>query len=290
MSDRDATHTCAEYVVGMTDAVNDVNETGFAIPSLVNLRDIGGSASSFGGVVRTGTIFRSTDLSRLTGTDFDTLSALGIAAVFDLRTLAEQERRPDQVPAGARYFGLDVLADRESGSIAASLPDLVSDPALIAEVFGDGRAAQYLRESYRDFVALPSALASYRTLAHTVAHGDVPALVHCSAGKDRTGWAAASLLMFAGADEDAVFDDYLRTNDLLLPEFDALFARLSSIGGDPELLKPMLGVQRDYLEVAIDEALGRYGTIEQYFAAGLGLDDDTLQALRTRLVDRDATA
>ncbi|TWH41656.1 protein-tyrosine phosphatase [Rhodococcus rhodochrous J38] len=276
----------------MADALDETVTGGesFAIPSLANLRDIGGCRSSFGGVVRTGVVFRSTDLSRLTDTDIETLDALSIATVFDLRTLEEQQACPDRVPDGARHLGLDVLADREGGSIAAALPQLVSNPELVSQILGDGRATDYLRQSYRDFVTLPSAVASYRTLADTVAHGDVPGLVHCSAGKDRTGWAAASLLLFAGADQEAVFTDYLRTNDELLPHFDDFFARFASLGGDPDLITPLLGVRREYLEVAIDEALSRYGTIEQYFAAGLGLDDDTLQALRTRLVDSNVTA
>ena len=96
--------------------------------------------------------------------------------------------------------------------------------------------------------------------------------------------AAASLLLFAGADEDAVFADYLRTNDMLLPAFDTMFARFAERGGDPDILVPILGVRREYLETAIDEALTRYGSIEGYFAAGLGLSDTALQALRDRLV------
>ncbi len=271
----------------MTEALgNDpaADTATFAIPSLANLRDIGGHPSSFGGAGRTGAVHRSTDLSRITETDLDTLAALRIATVFDLRTTAEQELRPDRLPARARHVALDVLADRHKGSIAAALPDIVADPALAAQAFGDGRAAEYLRGSYRDFVTLPSAAASYRVLAEDLARGDVPALVHCTAGKDRTGWAAASLLMFAGADQDAVFDDYLRTNDMLLPAFETMFSRFAERGGDPEILIPILGVRREYLETAIDEALTRYGTIDDYFASGLGLDDEQLQALRDRLV------
>lgn len=271
----------------MTEALgNDpaADTSTFAIPSLANLRDIGGYRSSFGGAVRTGVVYRSTDLSRITETDLDTLAALRIAAVFDLRTAAEQELRPDRLPAHARHVALDVLADRDKGSVAAALPDIVADPALAAQAFGDGRAAEYLRGSYRDFVTLPSAVASYRVLAEDLARGDVPALVHCSAGKDRTGWAAASLLMLAGADEEAVFTDYLRTNDMLLPAFDTMFARFAERGGDPEMLIPILGVRREYLETAIDEVTTRYGTIDEYFASGLGLDDEQLRALRDRLV------
>lgn len=276
----------------MTDTVDDstagdsaIDNSGFRIPSLANLRDIGGSTSRFGGTVRSGVVFRSTDLSRLTDTDLDTLGALRITAVFDLRTVAERDQRPDRVPHGARHIGLDVLADRDSGSIAASLPDLVSDPAAAAEILADGRAEQYLMGSYRDFVTLPSAVASYRRLYSDVAHGDVPALVHCTAGKDRTGWAAAALLLFSGVGDDAVFSDYLRTNDELLPRFEPMFRRFEKAGGDRAMLVAILGVQRKYLEAAVDEVLTRYGTVEQYFAEGLALDDDTLQALRTRMID-----
>ncbi|MDV2474861.1 tyrosine-protein phosphatase [Rhodococcus zopfii] len=271
----------------MTETVGEDagEESTFAIPSLANLRDIGGCASRFGGEVRTGVVFRSTDLSRLTDTDRETLDALQITTVFDLRTAAEMERRPDRLPDGAVHVGLDVLADREDASVAAALPEIVANPDVVAKELSDGRAEQYLLGSYRDFVSMSSAAASYRRMAIGIAQGEVPALVHCSAGKDRTGWAAASLLLFAGADEDAVFADYLRTNDLLLPTFEPLFAKFRAVGGDPGLLIPLLGVQRNYLEASLDEVTNRYGTIEQYFAEGLRLDDDTLQTLRSRLVD-----
>lgn len=274
----------------MTETVGEgaAEESTFAIPSLANLRDIGGCASRFGGEVRTGVVFRSTDLSRLTDTDRETLDALQITTVFDLRTAAEMERRPDRLPDGAVHVGLDVFADREDASVAAALPEIVANPDVVAKELSDGRAEKYLLGSYRDFVALPSAAASYRRMAIGIAHGEVPALVHCSAGKDRTGWAAASLLLFAGADETDVFADYLRTNDLLLPMFEPLFARFRDVGGDPDLLRPLLGVQRKYLEASLDEVTNRYGTIEQYFAEGLSLDDDTLQALRSRLVDTES--
>lgn len=275
----------------MTETVGEGagEESTFAIPSLANLRDIGGCASRFGGEVRTGVVFRSTDLSRLTDIDRETLDALQITTVFDLRTAAEMERRPDRLPDGAVHVGLDVLADREDASVAAALPELVANPEVVAKELSDGRAEQYLLGSYRDFVSMSSAASSYRRMATGIAHGEVPALVHCSAGKDRTGWAAASLLLFAGADEDDVFADYLRTNELLLPTFEPLFARFREVGGDPAVLIPLLGVQPNYLEAALDEMTNRYGTIEQYFAEGLRLDDDTLQALRTRLVETEST-
>lgn len=270
----------------MTDAVgNDPGVATFAVPSLANLRDIGGSASSFGGTIRTGVVFRSTDLSGVTDTDLDVLAALKITTVFDLRTVDERDQAPDRLPLGAKGVDLDVLADKDAGSIAAAMGDLVADPVQAALGFAGGKGEQFLLETYRDLVTLSSAQRSYRRMYLDIARGDVPALIHCTTGKDRTGWAAAALLMFAGATEQDVFDDYMLTNELLLPMFEEMFVHFEKLGGDRSLLVPLLGVERKYLEAAVDEALRRYGTIDEYFASGLGLDDDSLQELRTRMID-----
>lgn len=258
------------------------------VPSLCNLRDLGGYRTRFGGAVREGMIFRSTDLSRLTDVDGKILVRLGIKTVFDLRTAHEREARPDRTPAGARHVGLDVLADRQRRSLPARLQEIVVDPQVAEREFGDGRAAQYLLESYREFVGLPSAVSSYRQLFIDLAQQDgVPALIHCTAGKDRTGWAAASLLLLVGVNEDDVFHDYLQTNELLLPVFAPIFDRFQELGGDLELLTPMLGVRREYLEAALDEVDRAYGTIEQYFTVGLGIGRDTQEALRKKLIHSD---
>ncbi|MFD6896116.1 tyrosine-protein phosphatase [Rhodococcus sp. NPDC060086] len=274
----------------MTDAVgNDPGVAAFAVPSLANLRDIGGSASSFGGTIRTGVVFRSTDLSGVTDTDLDVLAALKITTVFDLRTVDERDQAPDRLPPGAKGVDLDVLADKDEGSIAAAMGDIAADPVQAARGFGGGRGEQFLLETYRDLVTLSSAQRSYRRMYLDIAMGDVPALIHCTTGKDRTGWAAAALLMFAGATEEDVFGDYMLTNESLLPMFEEMFVHFEKLGGDRSLLVPLLGVERKYLEAAIDEALRRYGTIDEYFASGLGLDDDSLQALRTRMIDAENT-
>jgi protein-tyrosine phosphatase len=191
------------------------------------------------------------------------------------------------LPPGAKGVDLDVLADKDEGSIAAAMGDLVADPVQAALGFAGGKGEQFLLETYRDLVTLSSAQRSYRRMYLDIASGDVPALIHCTTGKDRTGWAAAALLMFAGASEEDVFDDYMLTNESLLPEFEEMFVQFEKLGGDRSLLVPLLGVERKYLEAAVDEALRRYGTIDEYFASGLGLDDDSLQTLRTRMIDNE---
>jgi protein-tyrosine phosphatase len=112
----------------------------------------------------------------------------------------------------------------------------------------------------------------------------MPALFHCTTGKDRTGWAAAALLLFLGVPQGAVLADYLLSGPRLAPVVRPLIDTFAARGGDPELLRPLLEVRPAYLGAALDEVDRRFGSIEGYFAEGLGLDAATRSTLRDRLV------
>ena len=95
---------------------------------------------------------------------------------------------------------------------------------------------------------------------------------------------AASLLMLLGVSDDDVLADYLLTNESLVPALQPMVDKFASIGGDPELLKPVVGVQREFLEAAQNEMDSQYGDIETYFTKGLGLSAHTIDTLRSELV------
>lgn len=257
------------------------------VSSVPNLRDAGGYPAGAGATVRRGVLFRSTDLGAVTDTDAVALDDLGIATVFDLRTVAEREVRPDRVPTGAKEVPLDVLADRDPSAAPAMMLKLLEDPKLAEEALGGSEASEHLLSSYREFVSLPSAVAAYRSLYTDLARGaDAPALIHCTTGKDRTGWGVAALLLLLGVDEETVFTEYLLTNDHLLPALAPVFDRFRNAGGNPDILLPILGVRREYLETAIDEMSTTFGDIESYFTRGLGLEAEDVNALRERLLSR----
>jgi protein-tyrosine phosphatase len=109
------------------------------------------------------------------------------------------------------------------------------------------------------------------------------ALFHCTAGKDRTGWAAASLLMLLGASESTIQADYLQTNEDLLPTIEPLLQSAAAKGVDPELLRQAFSVRIDYLDAALEQLESEFGTVENYFTSGLGLDAATIDTLRSRL-------
>jgi protein-tyrosine phosphatase len=171
----------------------------------------------------------------------------------------------------------------------AQLPKVMADARGAAAILGDGKAEAMFERGYRQIVALPSALAAYRRFFATLAAEDRrPLLFHCTTGKDRTGWAAAVTLTLLGVSAEDVMRDYILTNDQLLPALRPVVDRFVAAGGDPDLLQPVLGVRPGYLEAAFDEARQRYGSMDRYLAAGLGIDDGLRQRLRDDLTEEAA--
>lgn len=267
------------------------------LTSLPNFRDLGGHRTAAGTVTASGRVFRSVDLSRLRDDDAAELVDRGIGTVYDLRTADECGQRPDRVPEGMRRVALDVLADA-GGHAAAQLGDVLKDPHKVEEILGGGRAGDEMRRTYRSLVSLPSARRSYRRLFLALAGGEGKgdsdgagagaSLFHCTTGKDRTGWAAASLLTLLGVDTDDVTADYLRTNTDLLPSLQPVMDRFAASGGDPEVLRAVLGVDESYLQAAFTEVEAQYGGIRGYVTAGLGLADEDIDRLTAALTETPA--
>ncbi|OCI32775.1 tyrosine-protein phosphatase precursor [Oerskovia enterophila] len=248
------------------------------------MRDLGGIPVT-GGVVESGILYRSASLSKLDAADEDAFAKLDITTVYDLRTAPEREGALDRLPEGIRSVWLDVVADAPD-NIAASIPTLLADPAALENVLGSGHADKYLADANRKFVSMPSALDAYRRFYLDLIdeHRTGAALFHCTTGKDRTGWAAASFLLLVGASEDAVRADYLETNIDLAPALQPMLDTLATTGVNTELLQPLLGVRDSYLDAALDELCSRYGTIEDYARTGLGISNQQIDALRTRFI------
>lgn len=254
------------------------------LATVANFRDVGGHETGDGRRIRTGLLYRSVALDRVSGADLETLRGLGLVAVFDLRTPHEQEQYPDRLPPGARLVTLDVLADTgeaDYSSVAAHLRE--------PERFAGSMTAQDMLDfnvaTYRDLVRLPSARRAYQAFFRDLALDGSPALVHCTGGKDRTGWAVASLLLLLGVDEVTIMADYIASNEpvreLFTPIIDGFVAR----GGELGVVEAMLSAQPAFLRSALDTVAQDHGSIEGYFSDGLGLDASTLDGLRTGFLE-----
>jgi protein-tyrosine phosphatase len=255
-------------------------------PPLASLRDVGGHPVAGGGRVRVGLLYRSTDLGGLDGDGLATVGRLGIRTVYDLRTADERSARPDRLPEGARLVVADVLADAAAEDRRFHLMTMVRDVSTVTAALADGGAVRYFEARYREFVHLDSARRGYGSMFRDLAAAPSrPGLVHCTTGKDRTGWAVAALLLLLGVPEAAVLDDYLASNQATEALFARELAAFRDRGGDPELLRPLIGVRASYLEAALAEVGERFGDADAYFGSGLGVDAAARRALREAFID-----
>jgi protein-tyrosine phosphatase len=255
-----------------------------AVAGLPNLRDLGGWPVRDGRVVARGRVYRSQHLGGLDAEATTSLQRLGLRSVYDLRTAAEVQALPDRLPPGATWFAADVLADAPTLG-PARLLELLREPVRANDVLGQGRAEAMFERSFRDFVTLPGACRGYRALFTGLARPERrPALFHCTAGKDRAGWAAAALLKLLGVADDDVMDDFLRSTDRVLAAFARQVQAFVDAGGDREVVLAVAGARPAYLQAALDAVRDRHGSIERYFADALGIDADAQRALQDALL------
>lgn len=255
-----------------------------------NLRDVGGFVTRRGARVRTGLVYRSTALARIADADAGAVAALGIRTVFDLRTEGERRSAPDRLPPGARHVVADVIGDKLEGSPVQML-DLLARPGVAERELGGDRGRALWIGHYRDFVRLESARAAYASLFRGVAAQERrPVLFHCSTGKDRTGWAAAALLLLLEVPYAEVMGDYLASARYVEPIIAPFADEYAARGGDPALIHQLFATLPEYLDASRDEVRRTYGDIEGYFAVGLGIDAAAQATIRDALLDPGRTA
>ena len=254
------------------------------LASAPNLRDAGGYRTEDGRWVRMGLLYRSDGLDKLSDEDYQTLLALDMKLVCDLRTKYERDKGPDRLPPGTESVVLDVLADSADQTELITKAITSGDVAQQQALLGDGKAARLLVDGGRALVTTPSAQEAYTTMLDRLSDpASYPTLFHCTAGKDRTGWASALVLSALGVDRETVEADYLRSNDELAERNEATLTAVEKII-DPSLLEPVLGVRREYLAASFEAVADEYGDMDAYLEEALELDDAERAALEKLLL------
>jgi protein-tyrosine phosphatase len=253
---------------------------GYALPvtGAHNFRDLGGYKTSDGQQLKWGLLFRSSSLSSLTDEDLVYLNRLQIMQVFDFRSAYEIEKSPDYLPQNwpGEYISLPVDPGNNSYEI------IKQELALASEK--DTDLSQFMINLNRNFVTNYTAV--YGQWLKQLARGEKHALVfHCTAGKDRTGFAAALLLLTLGVPYDTVMNDYLLSNRYsgdYIERTTMILRAISLFQYDEAAIRSLLEVQPAYLNGAFDVIIADYGSIDAYIETGLGLDQPTQAKLRTR--------
>jgi protein-tyrosine phosphatase len=251
-----------------------------------NLRDVGGYRSVFGAGVAWGRLFRGDALSRLTPADLNVLGGLGVRTVIDFRTPGEiLLGGDDRLPPGVSAVSLPV-----TGGELGAFYDVITggDYELQQDALGSGRAADFMVQTYRDFVADPRQRERFGMALHAVTDSScgVPLLYHCTSGSNRSGWMTAIVLTALGVSHEAVMHDYLLSNHFHQAAYAKLTLDLARTGmmRDPDLLRPVLELSPTYLDAAYAEAWRRYGSFGTFLARGLGVSEQMLGGLREALL------
>ena len=248
-------------------------------PHLPNLRDIGGWPTASGATLRKGVFFRSSALSDPAAATDPVVTDLGLRLVVDMRTPAERERGADHAPQGAEVVAVDILGST-SGGLADAASTLLSGSVDVAAFLAHLDAPAAMEHTYRQFVTESEARAGFATVLRAVLErGGAPSLVHCTAGKDRTGWVVALAMSAVGVPRDAVVEEYLAVRPAVHDLFAPLLQQVGAAGLDVARLAPVFDVDARYIGAAFDQAERDFGGVDGYLRDGLGLDDAEIASL-----------
>lgn len=245
-----------------------------------NLRDYGGYAVPGGARVKTGLLLRSGQHMEATDADLAAIARLGIRTVIDLRGLSERSGFPCR-----RHPGFDAHVIAYEGETTNSPP----------HEGGGGRVEMTPQKARERMLAVytrmpnnPAMHAMFSRYFEALATREGASLVHCFAGKDRTGVAASLLLHVLGCTREDMMAEFLRTNDAptlhilerqSLPRMEVHYGTI-----DPEAKRNLMGVLPEYLDTYFAEVDRIAGSLDTYLAKALGVDEARKEQLRARFV------
>jgi protein-tyrosine phosphatase len=228
-----------------------------------NFRDLGGYPTLDGRHVRWRQLFRSNHLGQLTASDIGIVRGLGVRSAFDFRGIEERAG----TACGITEIAVHSLPIEPT--VVAALRARLAAGTLTAPV-----AREIMRESYRNYVRHNTH--SFRTLFAHLLDDRAPLVIHCTAGKDRTGFACALVLHALGVSDEVIAEDYLLTN--------RFYRRDPNASPDlPDEVRQAIGsVEASFLAAGFDTVRADYGGLENYFREGLGLGTEERKELKAR--------
>ena len=236
-----------------------------------NFRDLGGYETEDGMKLKRGLIYRSDNLSHLSEEDLQKINEIGIKTVCDLRSDIELDEFPslfsEKTLPKLKHIPIKTLGTRDLREL--SIKDDVTSEEMAKEM--RHHYVLYVhqhKKKYRDFINL-------------VAFGEIPLVFHCFAGKDRTGFGALLYLGLLGVNKETIIEDYLLTNKFFKgPIVNEEWRDTSS-----EKLRPLFEARVDYINAALSEIYSSYNSIEDFVVKELEIDGQTLDLLKTRILE-----
>ena len=241
-----------------------------------NTRELGGYKTTDGKSVKWGMLFRSDKLSDLSENDQLYLQSLGIKRIVDFRSEGEKTEDPNIIPEGINYIETPINVD---GAMRSKI-----EAVLKGETKKEIKS--FLVDANKEFINNYTHV--YEDFLRGLIDEDGPTLFHCTAGKDRAGFAAAITLIALGVSKEDVIEDYMKTNIFTKDKIDEMIDKIKLMSlyqADAEILRPLIGVERIYIETAFKTAEEKYGSLENFIREGLNISDEEIQILRNKFVE-----
>ena len=256
----------------------------FVFERVSNFRDYGGAKTAAGATVRRGRLFRSAHYGEASDNDVDQLRRLGVVAVIDFRGPPEKaDDGHNRLPEGVLDIAIpmhDPAKGDDPRVLLYSAP-----PEEVARAYPPGRAFEAMVGASESFVARADRAKQYGQMLTAIIDADgAPVVINCAAGKDRTGWGAAVVLLALDVDRDQIMADYLLSNEMRRLSRSARLDELAAAGVDPSILQPFFGVDVAYMQRAFDTLDQLYGGFERYRREALGVDNAAIDRLHRALL------
>ncbi len=247
-----------------------------------NFRDLGGYPAADGRAVKWGKLYRSGHLATASNADLAGLAELQLASFIDFRSGAEKTEEPNRLPDPASFALVEIpVLDEGNRNLFNEISTRIEEGTL-----GDFDPDLTMIQANRQFA--DEFTPQFRQFVDTVLEADgAPVLWHCTAGKDRTGFAAAVLLRILGVPQDIIMQDYLASSAPALGSRrkELLMLRLFEGEETADKIAVMLGVEPAWLEAAFEQIDTTWGSFDNYVAEGLQLSAADVQRLRANLLE-----
>ena len=241
-----------------------------------NTRELGGYKTTDGKTIKWGKLFRSDKLSDISKTDQAYLQNLGIKKIVDFRSEQEKAEDPNIIPTGISYVEMPISVD---GAMRSKIEAVLKGET-------DREVQSFLIDANKEFVTNYADV--YENFLRGLIDEDAPTLFHCTAGKDRAGFAAAITLIALGVSKEDVINDYMKTNAFTQERIEEILGQIELMSlyqSDVEILRPLLGVEQIYIETAFRTAEDKYGSLENFIRDGLNISDEDIQKLRNKFLE-----
>lgn len=239
--------------------------------SITNFRDLGGYETADGRRVKKGIFYRSAPIVFQNDREREEFTALGIRTILDLRSSQERKARPNDRVPGCRDVHCSAISEENMGGGNFDLAQMMRDGSI-------DQLGRYVEAVYQ---ALPFDNPAYRLLFELMRQEETPLVFHCSAGKDRTGFAACLILKTLGVPDQTILEDYMLSNVYRREENERVLAHFPQASQAEGLLY----VKESYLQSSLDAIAANYDCFEDYLLTEYNVTPEEIQLFKARYLE-----